>query len=685
MRKSELLQMPELRVTDQIQQMVREDRCVERSAGYRNSLMYECYEHYLYYRAAVENGILKVAIFSRKQIARGREEPQYELYLSRSERSWIVYEPESGRWLTAKVDMLNYEYDSGHIYGNKPYADESTKEMINQYLGTGRKEVRDAVLTWQLDIQGDQLRKRHRSETDKIDEVMNAVPAEPEDFLEWAEESAFIDCRYIFYVAGRKAAEEGLCSHCGKLVKLAERPYHNRTGECPVCGSMVTYKAWNKQNYITDEKRVALIQRMMDGSGFILREFWCTIKRKREDGWDKRNICLHEIKRAKLDDRFIEREAFEFGEYRNTGVARWCHQIRHSYYYTDYSVYGVLYYRNLDEILKETELKYFPVRKLFERNQGKSLCPDNALRKMITHPEYEFFMKSGLWELTFELLQNERSGIRIDPEGKRPWEILRLTKEQYQMAAGKGAVSNEIRVIQMANENFVRLNWEQVVWITWVLGRSILIEYMRYTTPHKMIRYLKNLGVEEDKKLAGDYHDYLQDCRKLELDFTEQILFPQKFQQAHEDIHIEVIEQENKKEAKRKKEQDMLYREVMGKQTDFLNFEDQDFKIIIPKDKDDFVREGREMHNCVGGYFEKVVKGQCTVLFLRKKEDLDKSFCTVEIQGTKLIQCRSVYNKDAPEPAMKFMKKYLKQMKKKLEKEMKKNDAERKARMAAAV
>lgn len=73
MRKSELLQMPELRVTDQIQQMVREDRCVEKSTGYPGYRIHNCYEHYLYYRAAVENGILKVAIFSRKQIARGRK------------------------------------------------------------------------------------------------------------------------------------------------------------------------------------------------------------------------------------------------------------------------------------------------------------------------------------------------------------------------------------------------------------------------------------------------------------------------------------------------------------------------------------------------------------------------------------------------------------------------------------
>ena len=89
----------------------------------------------------------------------------------------------------------------------------------------------------------------------------------------------------------------------------------------------------------------------------------------------------------------------------------------------------------------------------------------------------------------------------------------------------------------------------------------------------------------------------------------------------------------------------------------FYSVPSKQFAIIWPKSKKDFQTEGQKQHNCVGGYFEKMVKQQTVVFFLRKKEDMDTPFCTVEFQSGKLIQCRTIYNGDAPEEAKKYMKK----------------------------
>ena len=50
-------------------------------------------------------------------------------------------------------------------------------------------------------------------------------------------------------------------------------------------------------------------------------------------------------------------------------------------------------------------------------------------------------------------------------------------------------------------------------------------------------------------------------------------------------------------------------------------------------------------------------KRQNNSFFLRKKEEPEKPFCTVEFNEGKLVQCRSKYNGPAPEDAMKYMKK----------------------------
>lgn len=97
--------------------------------------------------------------------------------------------------------------------------------------------------------------------------------------------------------------------------------------------------------------------------------------------------------------------------------------------------------------------------------------------------------------------------------------------------------------------------------------------------------------------------------------------------------------------------------------------ESDKYIIVWPKSKADFQNEGQLQHNCVGGYFDRVVKRKTTVFFFRYKENEKEPFCTIEFKGDKLIQCRTKYNQDAPEEVMQFMKKissnYIKEMNKK--------------------
>ncbi len=75
-------------------------------------------------------------------------------------------------------------------------------------------------------------------------------------------------------------------------------------------------------------------------------------------------------------------------------------------------------------------------------------------------------------------------------------------------------------------------------------------------------------------------------------------------------------------------------------------------------------------HNCVGGYFDKCVSQKTVVFFVRRAEEIDKPFATVEFKDGKLIQCRMAYNKDAPEDVMKYMhriEEHYKQAKEKME------------------
>ena len=64
--------------------------------------------------------------------------------------------------------------------------------------------------------------------------------------------------------------------------------------------------------------------------------------------------------------------------------------------------------------------------------------------------------------------------------------------------------------------------------------------------------------------------------------------------------------------------------------------EDDKYTIVIPNKTTDFIIEGREQHNCVASYVNAVLRHDCIVFFVRKKENPDGSFVTAEYRSEKL-------------------------------------------------
>lgn len=69
-----------------------------------------------------------------------------------------------------------------------------------------------------------------------------------------------------------------------------------------------------------------------------------------------------------------------------------------------------------------------------------------------------------------------------------------------------------------------------------------------------------------------------------------------------------------------------------------LNYEDDNFLIRLPKSESEIVTEGAMLHHCVGGYASRHALGDTTILFLRRKNDPDKSFYTIELTNSNNIQ-----------------------------------------------
>lgn len=70
-----------------------------------------------------------------------------------------------------------------------------------------------------------------------------------------------------------------------------------------------------------------------------------------------------------------------------------------------------------------------------------------------------------------------------------------------------------------------------------------------------------------------------------------------------------------------------------------LFYEDENFTVVIPQSTEDFKDEATQQHNCVYScYLEEVVNHRTNVVFIRKKDNIEKSHITCEVSNNGKIR-----------------------------------------------
>ena len=69
-----------------------------------------------------------------------------------------------------------------------------------------------------------------------------------------------------------------------------------------------------------------------------------------------------------------------------------------------------------------------------------------------------------------------------------------------------------------------------------------------------------------------------------------------------------------------------------------------DYQFIYPDCTQDIKDEAVSQNNCVASYIDKVIDGQCHIMFLRKKSNIKDSLVTIEIRNNQIVQARRRLN-----------------------------------------
>ncbi|RDU22188.1 PcfJ domain-containing protein [Anaerosacchariphilus polymeriproducens] len=648
MKKKKLKTFKVLNATDKMKNVVEQDKgyLIQR---YDQSDTWEPNYHW-FIRVASRNldgqAVMQIFLYTREDMLEGRRGPKYMIYLSKKEQSFLTYEPAIDKWRTATIDHLDY---GKHIlYGAtiKHWIEEKDEIKICTYINNQYKTAYTSIRFFQCNT-------RRQKEIDYIDHYMNQVPELPKRFERWLNDYAMIKSKYILYHYAKKVTE-GFCTHCGQTVPV-EAPKYNQTGICPNCKSKVTYKSIKKAGHIVDWGAGSIIQKTKEG--YVVRYF--DIKKDYED-YQRPKLLYWEGIRTVYDEDFRREQTFEYTKFHGTQIIRWCKKDYNSWKEKVMEKRSIVYDRNLKQIFKGSRMQYSAWELFIRQNRDYEFFPSYYMEAYLEHPSLEYLVKMGLNKLARALI-DRRTIEYLDLKAKNLKTMLRLPKDERNKICKMDVTSREYVVTVEANEMGTVLTQEQIRFFAEISRHHNFQRYVRYTTPYKMIKYIKEQMKDEDFDV-GDYHDYLKMAAQLEYDLrNEFVIFPRHFKQAHDDATEESNLRKEELEQKKEHNDNQIIKKQREQLGALYEIETEDLLIRMPESATEIRHEGQQLHHCVGTYVKRVVEGKTTILFIRKKAEPKKSYYTMEVRENEIIQVRGLNNKAPLDDVKRLVEKFKKE------------------------
>lgn len=635
MKKKELKELPEMLVTPAIRNAERADQPTARDNGWGGKVVEVEYPRF--YRAAVHGDILQVAIFTHDTVRSG-ERPLYTVFVDKKDGEHATL-TKDGKWRKGKIDSLEVDNSTWRCT-QKEWSSSKERKLVNEYFrNKENKNIYQAVLDWQRDQGAMALRRRWNSEIEKIDETMKEVPAEPKDLREWIRNHAFDE--NVFYMKNKKTAI-GYCTHCHNWVDITPAIRHGEVGKCPRCHHSVTWRSWKRQQTIEDEQYVGVLQKLTDDSGYILRGYKCRIMWTLDNEWNDTQLWIHEEYRSRLSRQFAEQEFFEWGEWKYTGINRWCHQLQHGFYGA-YTRFGKahMYTRNLKKELKSEAFCNVNVARLFD--YGRSYRgPVDILQKLYRHPYFEYLQKAGLNKLADEIMKGIEYSQCLDSSKTRLHEVLKLDKQRYNRLREWNGGCRALYLLQLEQCYGGKVTKDLAEWAEGerILGLETLLRRTGLN-PVQQLNYLRRqmkIGGMSYHNTEDTYSDFLDMAEARGMDITDDIVRRQKNMREYHDRYAE--ERNAEKNRERDKTVNQRFAEIAKEyeqNAEHFAFETKDLIVSVPRRASDITIEGRRQHHCVGAsdtYLERMNTGKSFIIFLRHKNNQKTPYYTIEIEWT---------------------------------------------------
>lgn len=284
------------------------------------------------------------------------------------------------------------------------------------------------------------------------------------------------------------------------------------------------------------------------------------------------------------------------------------------------------------------------------------------------YPCVEYLTKLGLTSLVeAKLIGRQTHGV-VNWRGKTLEKVLRLSKPELKDLRAT-AENYEVDPLTLHSYHFFKrngmaLSFEQAYQLQ-SLSEGYYLEEARkmshFAPFTRIAQYaLKQLGKGDVRKhyrnatsILTAWRDYLKDCVELGMDTgQEHILFPNNLYTAHQKS-IEKV---------KIKHDNALNGMISQRLADLERYEFEHNGLFIrpAKDSAELFREGKELIHCVGRYAKTYAEGKTNLFVIRKVDEPDTPFYTMEIIDDKIIQTRGKSNCPPTEEVEEFVQAFTK-------------------------
>ena len=574
-----------------------------------------------------------------------------------------------GSWKTCKLENLaRICMNKGTLKGGEMYFHQTCWEwnsrqdriIAQEYLGL-------PIDMYESSINGDKYMNAIKRKEKRIAEMMDKVPTLPEGLGEWLKKTVFPG-NYLF-VTKKKKRTDYFCTACQTSSWRKNGWRHGEQTVCPKCGQAVIVNSRRKE---IQKREPVIVLQVMDKYNWMERQLrtrctWGAGGKEIEILEDIRAIIpIHKTWGKLWYGTYKEADEFEQDFWDKNQINK---RFLESY----------LYPENLKETLPCGDLQYSGLDIIANHNQKINVNTFIATyqdRKWI-----EYWIKAGLIRMTADLMKNY--GMWGNPGYIRTRELnltrhLMINKNRLQRLKSMNGRLSTLRWLQHEEKQEARGSKKRITQesLDYLEEKHIspeeCEEILKATgSVNRMVNYIKKQKVAPHN-LTNTWNDYLRMAENEGMDITDDIVrLPKDLKARHDELVERINARRNEKQlqaAREKyKKKDL---EIMAHlpETRKYFWENEEYMIIPAGKCEELVREGQQLHHCVGAsdlYMDRMAKGKSWILFLRKKEDINTPYYTIEIdmESDRIKQWYSAFDRKPDEKKIqKLLNTFIKQV-----------------------